>query len=605
MILQKKIYKFCNAILVIINIIIVSIIVLAINKGFDFTDEGGFLLSYANVDIYTGGIYNYHIIINKLTHWLNPGIITYRILSLIITLFSSYILSKGIYKWILLNYKEQSLFKNFLLIFCFISIGNFLFYFTGVQTIHNNTLTNFIIQTATGLILYSFSIEDTKVIKSGTSFLILLVIGLLCAFSFFIKFSTGILQLLLYFIFLFFYLKKEKIKYKFIAGLILIIGFFFGLFIYFSLFQNYSQWFFNFKTEYKILSDHSPSLLINKYILDIINFFKFSSKYFSWLLLLPIFIRSDSIFSKIKKKNFLIKIIISLMIILFLYEVYYFKFYRSTFATPTWTNAYFFLIIISFLLILLFFLTYTKNTFFIKSYKANTNKVHIILFLLITPFLGAIGTANPIFLNVLIHSAPWFGVIIILIIEISKYIKYKAILFVFICIPGVVTTLQILDGNLFIPYYSFFNNLNKSNYFDQNEKVKDIYLLNGIYVDKKTKTFLTDLKLIFNKNNFTEKYPIFGFHIPGIVYLLQGISPGMPYYFNAERDYLAFDKFNLNNNPPVFLITDDNPIHSKLLNIINLKGIDFPNGYYLAGEVYFPNRSSNLKVYFPNNLLKR
>ena len=122
----------------------------------------------------------------------------------------------------------------------------------------------------------------------------------------------------------------------------------------------------------------------------------------------------------------------------------------------------------------------------------------IISLLLITPFLGAIGTANPIFLNTLIHSAPWFGVIVILLIYLSEHIKSRLILSLFIIIPSLVTTSQIIDGNTFIPYHSVFFNQNKSNLFQQTEQVDGISLLDGIYVDIGTKTFLIKLKQLLN-----------------------------------------------------------------------------------------------------------
>ena len=58
-----------------------------------------------------------------------------------------------------------------------------------------------------------------------------------------------------------------------------------------------------------------------------------------------------------------------------------------------------------------------------------------------------------------------------------------------------------------------------------------------------------------NKNNYKKGYPIFGFDIPGIVYALNGISPGMPYYFNKlTRDCRALQRFVLKNNPPIIML---------------------------------------------------
>ena len=585
--------------------LIITVIIISLNRGFNFTDEGGFLLSYKNVSIYRGGIYNYHIIITKLTNWLNPGIIEYRWLSLIITILSSFALTIGLYKWLSANIKNENLYKNLILIFCFVSIGNFLFYFAGLQTIHNNTLTNLILQIDSGLILYLFSFNANELIGSKKNIFLILIIGFISAFSFFIKLSTGVVQLLAYLLVFSLYLKDQKQQQIFIVILTLCLGTVIGVLFYFLLFQGYSEWISNFEKEYYILSDHSPILLIKRYFYNILSLIKFSVKNYSWLVIFPLYIVIDQRFPsffKHKNKHNLRKLVLIFSVVLFIYEIYHFKFYRSTFANSDWINAYFFIIVISLQLLLLYAFCLSKNIILTHFLKINFNKVLIILLLLITPFLGAFGTANPLFLNTLIHCAPWFGVILILLIYLSEHIKSRIILSLFIIIPALVTTSQILDGNTFMPYYSVFN-MNKSNFFDQTEQITEIPLLNGIYVDIKSKTFLLELNQLLMNNNYQKGYPILGFHIPGVIYLFEGISPGIPYYYNTNRDCQALECFKLPKNSPIFMITDENPINEGLLNGMKTKGIIFPDNYLLKGEVYFPNTKSMLKVYFPQKYL--
>ena len=586
--------------LAILNIIIIAVILKSLNKGFDITDEGGFLLSYQNVDIYRGGIYNYHIIINKLTRFLNPGIIEYRFITLILTMISSLVLSFGFYKWGRFKYSKTNIYLSFIFIFSFISIGNFLIYFSGLQTIHNNTLTNFILQVNTGLILFLLSFHPKGLVKSKINILILLIIGILCAFSFFIKFSTGIIQVVVYQIFIYIYFKKRPSNNKYFLSSILLVGFFIGLLLYFSFFQRFNEWRFNFRNEYLMLPDHSPLMLLNTYINDILYFFKFFLKYFSWLLFFPAINIANKLYPNYfnflyRKPFFNIFLIISFII--FSYEIYYFNFYRSTFATSPWINSYFYIIIICFIFLLLFSFLYNDKLLTKINYF---HEILILLILAITPFIGAIGTANPIFLNVLSHAAPWFCIILVLFFYISKYIDNKIILSLFIIFPATITASQIIDGNIFKPYFSIFN-FNKSNYFDQNQEVRELPRLKNINIDIKTKKFLLELNHIFKKNNFKNQYPIFGFHLPGIVYLLGGTSPGMPYYFNAKRDNNAFKAYKDINKLPVFLITEDNPINSELLMIMKNKGINFPENFSYKGEVYFPYRNVNLKVFFPKS----
>jgi len=354
-----------------------------------------------------------------------------------------------------------------------------------------------------------------------------------------------------------------------------------------------------------MLSDHSPAIVVNRYISNFTSLAKFILKYFSWLILFPIFIIWNNYYPSYFKQQdnkYLNNFVLFISVLFINYEIYYFKFYRSTFV-GNWINAYFYIIVISLQMFLLFAISISKKNISIHFMKINFDKVLIIFLLLITPFLGAIGTANSIFLNVLFHSATWFGVIIILLFYLSEHLKSRIILSLFIIIPSLVTASQIIDGNTFTPYYSIFFNANKSNVFKQTEQVDGITLLEGIYVDKKSKTFYLELQQLLENQNYRKGYPIFGFHMPGVVYLMEGISPGMPYYFNAKRDCGAFECFKLNNNSPIILLTDENPIINELINTMKMKGINFPDDYLYKGEVYFPNVNSMLKVYFPKKYL--
>lgn len=603
MLKDYKAISYVNIILGALFIVICAVIVVTLNRGFDITDEGGFLLSYENIEIYRGGIYNYHIIINKLTNWLDPGIIEYRWMSFAITILSSFILAYGFHKWVKCNFEQSVLFKNFLFSFLFLSIGNFLFYFPGLHTIYNNTLTNFFLQGSTGLLLYILAEEPLQLLRSGKRLIILSLIGVLCAFSFFVKFPTGILQTIAYFTILFLYFKKPNLRRKFIIPLWFLFGVLLGVFIYFIFFQSPSEWYYYFRKEYIMLSDHSSGLILKNYLFEVYSLVKFCIKYFFWLLTIPAWI----IIKKHFKLNFRSKtgrliegFLILVLGLLFIFELYYLEFHRSAFLNWPWRNAYFYIIIICLQLSIIFSGIYPKVLAHLKKIKLDYKISLILLLMLVTPFIGAFGTANPIFLNSLGHAAPWFVVIIIFSIFLFRYYNTKLVLVFFVLVPSLFTTSQIIDGNLFIPYYSIFNK-NKSNFFEQTEKVEEIGLMEGVFVDKKTKKFLIELNNILEENKFRKGYPIFGFHMPGVIYLMEGVSPGVPYYFNKDRDINAIQGAEIENQPPVIMVTEESPINPALLKTIREKGIIFPEDYLLQGEVYFPNSDSILKVYFPKS----
>jgi hypothetical protein len=415
----KKTNKFLLIFIVLLLGLVIIVIIFSIFRGFDFSDEGGYLLSYKNTNLYQGGIYNYHIIISNLTGFLNPGIKAYRWMTIITNLLSSSVLAFGLYKWLKSNNKKTNVYLNFIFIFSFVAIGNTL---CASGTINNNRLTNIILQVVTGLILYLCSFDILKLIEPKRVF-ILSTIGFLCVYCFFIKFSTGIFQLTSYFMFFLIYSRGQSSKFKSIVIISIILGAIIGFLSYFSFFQSFSEWVLNYKKEYVMLSDHTPGFLINRYYRNFISFFQFSLLYYSWLLVFPIFILLKNhfpSFTKFKYYNSVINFSLLLSIFIFLYEIYYFKLYRSNFAKVDWINAYLLIIIITFQICLL--AIFELRNFRKNSIKIFFNRIFIIILLLVTPFFGAIGTANPIFLNASIHSALWFCTILILIVYLNKYI---------------------------------------------------------------------------------------------------------------------------------------------------------------------------------------
>ncbi|MCP9199879.1 hypothetical protein MKO06_08180 [Gramella sp. GC03-9] len=603
MLLKEKRFRFYStSFLASLFGVIFIILTISINRGFDFTDEGGFLLSYKNVETYRGGIYNYHIIINKLTEWLKPGLIAYRWFSIVITLVSSLILTMGLYRWLNNFYRKDRLFLKFLFLFFYTSIGNFLFYFPGILTIYNNTLTNFFLQASTGIVLILFA-RDGRRSLDLKNITLLFSLGLFSIFSFFVKFPTGVIQIGLYPLIIFFYFYQRSLIEKLNLIFIFFLGVFTGALAYFSIFQAASEWYINFFREYNILSDHSSTILLKGYLFEFYAFIIFVIKYFSWLVLIPLLIVFQNKFNgkinSVKLRVLRIFILFSFFSVL-IGELFYFGFHRSMFTNQNWVNTYFYLMVIILQIILLGTLVLRKNGNIRQLLSDHFKKILVISLLIVSPFIGALGTANPIFANSLIHSASWFAVYLILSVHLTAIINKQLIFLIFILLPALITTSQIVDGNLFSPYYSVFNQ-NKSDFFRQTEKVENIPQLDQIYVDEKTKTFLTQLKEILDKNNFKDGDPIIGFHVPGVVFLLNGISPAVPYYYNKERDAMAFRTLYSQDQLPIILLPGNKSINDKLLTAMQNKGISFPGEYNEVGEVYFPNEDSNLKVYFPKN----
>ena len=594
-------YVLCYLALVLLAIFFV--IFLTLKHGYDITDEGYFLLDYKNVKIYRGGIHNYHIVITKLTDWFNPGVIEYRLMTFILTLISSITLSIGSATWILTNYKIGNKNRFLVINFCMISIGNFLSYFTGFQIIHNNTLSNFFLQSITGIVLYLFSWNKFSSAINRKYLFYLLLLGVFIGFNFFIKFTSSILLLFTITLCLMVYYYNET---KWNKGLILVSLFsacILGLSIYFVFFQSYSEWIKNFKDAYFMLSDHKPKDILLNYRSSFGSCLFFCAKYFIWMLILPAYIliskkRNKSNIHDGKSK--VTKQFLIISILAFIYQSYYFKFYKSVYGNPFGiVNAYMYIIIIFFQISLLIAFKWDRKNLILIGKSNNLKKMTVLLLLFLIPFLGAFGTANSIFLNILIHIAPWFIIVGVLTIELFRYLSTKLSLMFFIIIPCSITFIQIAHGCIYEPF-------NSPGFFKTTELVKELPPINGIYLEKNLKSSLLTLNKVLSKNNYTLGYPIFAYSIPGIVYALGGISPGMPHFFGKEpRDSISMNRFSMITKPPIIFLGQHLPISQPLLAAMNAKKIIFPKEYYLVDSVKFdsPYYKDVLKIYFPKSFL--
>lgn len=585
--------------------VITAVVILTVDKGFDFTDEGYFLLDFKYPEVYRGGIHNYHLVITKLTSWMNPSILAYRWMSYALTTICSFVLSFGLYKWLKSVYSEDWMSSSYVFIFFFISIGNFMFYFPGFHIIHNNTLTNFVLQSVTGLFLYLLSLKSDIFIKSKRSFITLCFLGFLCGFSFFIKFTTAVTMFLLVSSTITLYYWSVKRTRLLMFLLIQIFGVLIGIFFYFVFIQSYSEWIVNFKDAYFMLSDHSPGKLLREYILSVYSFLRFIFIFFSWLVLLPLVLFFEKTLviklgTNATKILFFVLAIVAALLLSYL--IIYFNIHRSAFFTNKQINAYFFLLCILVQLVFLVVLSIRGGKSMSGLFVFFRTKGPVLFFLLIIPFLGSFGTANPLFLNVLIHLAPLFALALVLTVELCQQADGFFYRFFFIALIALISTLQIVDGCIYNPYYSSFMNASRPSYFQQNNDVSELPLLGGIKVDNSTKVFLLELKTLLKRNNFIKQYPILGFHIPGVVYLMEGISPGMPYYFNMEtRDCAALQRFGNDGRLPIIMLTDNDVINEEFLSCLAEKKIVYPDDYVKVGEVFYPNSGSMLNVYFPKS----
>lgn len=171
----------------------------------------------------------------------------------------------------------------------------------------------------------------------------------------------------------------------------------------------------------------------------------------------------------------------------------------------------------SILLLMLSFVFY-ENIFNRTKLNICHNEFIIIIFLLLLPFVSAIGTTQPLWNNSYLFLSPWFLISLILLCK-YKEIRYFKLIFIFSLI---ICFSVFIYGYIFIPY-------SIKPLTEQTEIIESNDYLKGFKVDINTKKMLNELKEILKKNNFQKNDPmvILGSYL-GIIYvpryLIQSIN---------------------------------------------------------------------------------
>lgn len=578
-------------------LLILASIAVSINRGFDFQDESFYMLCYSYTNIYKEGISSYHVIVHTLTNWLHPTIVTYRVESLVFTLLSSYALFNGMYKWLQANFPSHAYFSYWFL-FIYVFIANSVHYVTGLQTINYNILINTSIISCTGIMLYLFSYDAATVIKSKWRLLLILLIGILCTFSFFIKFSTGILQVMAYAGLIFVYYIRHSFKARIIIIATLLGGCIAGALIYFTFFQSHADWAYNFMAGYREITkptDHPPGALLQSYMADVTAFLHFTRVNFYWIAILPILLFADGRLRHNKTFAYLRNALIVCCTAYFVYRLYLQNFHRANFIR-TWghRNGYFYPIIMIAMTLLLLVAAYNRRANVLNFLRTRYRLIIVALFLLFTPLLATIGTSNPLFLNLLFNAAPWLCFILLLLFYVAKYTGH-AVAGIFLTLTLLFTAGQIIDGNTLAPYYATFRK-SKTNIFDQTERATQIPQLNGVYIDTATKNFLYGMQAILQAHKMPPAYPIWSFS-SGIAYLMGGVQIEEFWY---NKTCTGTKNFHLEGRPPIFILSPDHKQPDPaLLACLRAMGINYPEDYEPAGEVWFPHFRTPARVLFP------
>lgn len=222
-----------------------------------------------------------------------------------------------------------------------------------------------------------------------------------------------------------------------------------------------------------------------------------------------------------------------------------------------------------------------------------------VLLLIALPLADAVGTSNPLAINVVMCLGPWSAAVWILTssASIDGARPWSGWI-----LPTFLSTLfscQVAYGCLHDPYRL------TGGLRGQTARVLIGKPASAIYVDPKTAEFVSSLQLAASRCHIQVDSPILAFYdLPGVVYSIGGVSPIIPWYIghypgtvSAMEKVMAMIPSHALTQSAIVL---RNPLPSPLPNLAAY-GLRFPSAYHECDELTIPSGSptSSLSLWVP------
>ena len=569
----------------------IIVIVWASNKGFDLTDEGYYLYSMQHTEGGTA-FFEYQKILIDWIGWLDLKIIGYRILRLVLTLFSAIVFAKGLFKLLLKQGKiSEAVSVNRIIHFTFILIASLLSYSVYPQSLSYNTLTLVNVQLSAGLILYAISFEEDKL--SYRINVILLFAGFIVGFQNFVKFTNGILLAALLGSYLLIFsinntswkLRRNKFLW-FGGGVILFL-------VYYSItLGSMVDWGHRLQEAIINTETHSIGSLFGRYFDTALTSFKsilrsywHITPFFLGVYCLIRFVKTPFITrnTELIKNSFYGLVIVYIVLVAMKLS---WNHSGTQFAYSA-GNIYVLWLLIG-CISLLFYFQGNRNRAF-----PDLKILFIAFFLFILPLVCSFGTSNSLLVHILQYQFSWFA--LMLLIAYRVYNKWKTFLYLFII--AVLACSQTISGLVYHPYRI------KGTLFDQTEFITEINNSQSIKVDSELKEHLESVSEILEENGFDKDGSILPIYCsPGLTYLLNATSPGsgwFSYSSSLSNCYNLQLGGGVDREKLFFLIEEGAALQEEFLVCLKADGVNFPSDYTEIGIVKGYTNEISIIIYAP------
>ncbi|GIV35090.1 MAG: hypothetical protein KatS3mg031_2625 [Chitinophagales bacterium] len=589
-----RLNKYILIFIILIGLFVFKLAVLLwfLDNGMDITDGGTYMLWSKYYDQYQFELHRYYaILLRKLVFFIEPGVINYRLLRIGTELLSLLLFAAGFWKW---SRCERSLFyrSNLPLAFLFFggALGSFLSLFSRVFSY--NDFTNLNVTGAFGLFLWFLGQRSDRGF-SVTNYIVLSGIGFFIGLQFFVKLSASLLLgvFLLLMIGGFHGTRRLKVISCALigAGILLAAVCFFLAYGHGPLF-----WWADFKEGWRILHllGYGWDLYWDLYIKsDLFNFLKFFTPAFlttlaTWNVLTVVEKRKCLLNDDLKMSLVFVSTLLPFGITLYLSDFIIYDYVKHKWHFSELHSVYFYpLAIVLFLLPPWFKIL--KNHPDGKWVFENCTIIGAILLL---PYVMMLGTDSSLVVSVYGHLIPWMVLLFALMyLNMSRLNLHWFPICLFVVViafsqfhfmGGIVLRTYRVLGGLFAQRYEKLKNSKES-----------------IWLDKDTYSFMYGIQQALYNNGFRKGDPIIALtDMPGVVFFLEGFSPGTPWYFSGKSS-VEFNCFHLRENigqmgRSPFLLLNEN-LEVRNLECLKESVAGFPHAYDTLGQVWNPFLKTN------------
>ncbi|MDA9120720.1 hypothetical protein N9J52_01650 [Flavobacteriales bacterium] len=560
-------------------------VILTINRGFDFTDEGIYQLWLSFPEKDPNPFYYFHRILLGIFPWIEWNIISLRLLKIVVDVVIGVVIGSLLNRLLPSETRSKTSW-GFLVAVCLLGVYST----TYSLTFYNGDITFLCSALVISACVLALVRKPVR-ICSPLSF----ASGFLSSFQFFNKFSSAVLLVLLVICVMLYVRAKRKVYLEFLMGLLAGCMAFFILIGYSpkAWYQEYLD-----GIEYIIRFDKEP-------VWTILQDYARALLRLSWYAVVPLFVLVP--LNLIRLTNSLAKTLVFLTVLggrsAYLYLDGCWGYCEAGYSNCPEIMTFWFFPLIS---VLIFSLL--ENNALVKELSHKRMLGLLLVFLI--PLVAVVGTGSVITIGLSAYLIPIYGVVgFVMVLGRTNLLLIVTLM-----------TLSVFGFSYFQSWYPFRQIAPQS---------KQTFPVQGpnevVFLDSSTATFVQSLQHILMENHIEVPYPIVAFYdLPGLVYLCGGYSPATPWYFRAvffdgktlnQKDRLHdFNRTNVSrissqeSKRPVFVIEerDQGFVHEYL----TAAGISLTKNYgepirmhspliEMEQQVVGSQRSTDLLIYVP------